>query len=78
MLEVEEGGTEGWRSDKRRGCGGALRTAPSVRPAQAASWVSSPSSVHWSLLCVFLLPLKDKLFHSVLQFIVSSQTDNRY
>lgn len=51
VLEVEEG----WGSDKRRGCGGALRTAPSVRPAQA-SWVSSPSSVHWPLSCVFLLP----------------------
>lgn len=49
VLEVEEGDTEGWRGDKRRGCGGALRTAPSVRPAQAASWVSSPSSVHWPL-----------------------------
>lgn len=44
VLELEEG----WRGDKRRACGGAL-TAPSVSPAQAASWVSSPSSVHWPL-----------------------------
>lgn len=36
---------------KGNGCGGALRKAPSVRPTQAASWVSSPSSVHWPLSC---------------------------
>lgn len=42
---------EGWGSDKRRGHGGALRTTPSVRAAGAASWVSSPSSVHWPSLC---------------------------
>lgn len=46
-LEVEEG----WGSDKRRGHGGALRTTPSVRAARAASWVSSPSSVHWPSSC---------------------------
>lgn len=69
MLEVQGGETEGWRGEKRRGCGGALKTAPSVRPAQAASWVSSPSSVQWPLSCshvfFFLLPLKNKLSFSV-------------
>lgn len=78
MLEVQGGETERWRGDKRCGYGGALKTAPSVRTARAASWVSSPSSVQWPLSCVFcLLPLKEKFSFSV-QMVVNGTCDILY
>lgn len=68
-LEVEEGWGVG---DKRRGCVGALRTAPSVRPAQTASWVSSPSSVHRPLVCFF--PPSNKFSFTVWMHHLKIQT----